>query len=214
MTKIPHNYAKGVASLGQYSPESAFWAFNYVANFVYPKYSLAINDVKSAQSELEGTFISRQETIEKTALALLKNSRGEAVDYLSNYSNEMADLTFKRWKKLGEFLLVKYMDGVVKDENFKPINVGYPDEFKKRIVQEAGDYLKVKKLPGADLREYHEKIAEADTLLKEHKYSEAKEAYQKALELKKDESYPKSQLEKLAKILSEIDELHKKNFSN
>jgi dipeptidase len=214
MTKTPYNYSKGLGSLTQFSWESAFWVFNFVSNFAYPKYSLIINDIQKAQSELEGSFVSRQETIEKTAQTLYKNSRGEAIDYLTKYSNEMADMTYKRWKKLGEDLFVKYMDGVVKDENFKPVNVGYPEAFKKLMVQEAGDAIKVKKLPGADANEYEENIVKADKLLKEKKYSEAKELYQKALALKPAEDYPKTQIEKITKMLAEIDELYKKNFSN
>ncbi len=214
MTKTPYNYSQGLASLGRFNWESAFWAFNFVSNFAYPKYSLIINDIKRVQSELEGSFMSRQETIEKTAMALYKNSKGEAIDYLTKYSNEMGDLTYKRWRKLGEDLLVKYMDGVVKNESFQPINVGYPDAFKKMMIDDQGDAIKMKKLPGADALTYEENILKADELLKEKKYSEAKALYQKASELKPDDSFPKAQVEKIAKMLSDIEELHKKNFSN
>jgi len=106
------------------------------------------------------------------------------------------------------------MDGVVKDEYFKPINVGYPDSFKKYIVDESGDALMVKKLPGADEKSYTNYVDEADKLLKERKYSEAKELYKKAVELKPNENYPKTQIEKIDKLLNGIDELFKKTFSN
>ena len=214
MKKIPHNYSKGLASLSQFNWESAFWVFNFVSNFAYPKYNLVINDIQSVQNELEGVFASRQDEIEQTALSLYKNSKGEAIDYLTNYSHEMAALTYNRWKKLGEYLLLKYMDGVVKDEYFKPINVGYPDSFKKYIVDESGDALMVKKLPGADEKSYTNYVDEADKLLKERKYSEAKELYKKAVELKPNENYPKTQIEKIDKLLNGIDELFKKTFSN
>jgi len=213
MTKTPYNYSQGLASLGRFNWESAFWAFNFVSNFAYPKYNLIINDIKRIQSELEGSFMSRQETIEKTAMALYKSSKGEAIDYLTKYSNEMGDLTYKRWKKLGEDLLVKYMDGVVKNESFQPINVGYPDAFKQLMIKDQGDAIKMKKLPGADASTYEDNILKADNLLKEKKYSEAKGLYQKALELKPTESYPKTQVEKIVTILSEIEELHRKNFT-
>jgi dipeptidase len=214
MKKIPHNYSKGLASLSQFNWESAFWVFNFVSNFAYPKYNLVINDIQSVQNELEGMFASRQDEIEQTALSLYKNSKGEAIDYLTNYSHEMAALTYNRWKKLGEYLLLKYMDGVVKDEYFKPINVGYPDSFKKYIVDESGDALMVKKLPGADEKSFTNYVDEADKLLKERKYSEAKELYKKAVELKPNENYPKTQIEKIDKLLNGIDELFKKTFSN
>jgi dipeptidase len=212
ITETPYNFSHGRASLGQFSWESAFWVFNFVSNFAYPKYSLIIHDIQKVQSELEGQFISRQETIEKTAQALYAKSRGEAIDYLTKYSSEAAKMTYTRWRKLGEDLLVKYMDGVVKDEYFKPVNVGYPDDFKKLMVASEGDAIKVKKLPGADAVAYEENIRRADESLKQKKYSEAKELYQKALDLKPSESYPKTQVEKLIKILSEIEALHQANF--
>ena len=213
ITEIPYNYAHGRASLGKFSWESAFWVFNFVSNFAYPKYSLVIHDIQKVQNELEGTFLSRQETIEKTAQALYAKSRGEAIAYLTGYSSEAAKLTYDRWRKLGEDLLVKYMDGVVKNEFFKPVNVGYPEEFKKLLVQEGGDAIKVKKLPGSDERAYQQNIQTADELVAQRKYSDAKEFYKKALELKQSEIYPKSQIEKLDKILKEIDTLHKSNFT-
>ncbi|MBA4311103.1 MAG: dipeptidase [Chlorobiaceae bacterium] len=213
ISSVPYNYAKGRGSLGQFSWESAFWVFNSVSNFAYPKYSLIIDDIRDVQSELEGSFLANQEMVEKTALALLKSSRGEAISYLTKYSCDMGDATYKRWKKLGEELLVKYMDGVVKDEYFKPVNVGYPDLFKKYIVQESGEALKVKKLPGADILTYEEQIQTGNKQLNDKKYTEAKDAYKKALDAKPGEVYPKTQIEKIDKILSEMESLHKSIFT-
>jgi hypothetical protein len=212
ITKIPYNYSKGVGSMAEFTWESAFWVFNFVSNWVYPRYSIAINDVKDVQNELEGLFFSRQETVEKTALSFYKNSKGEAIDYLNMYSNDMANMAIKRWKKLGEHLIQKFIDGVVKDENAKTTNVGYPEQFKKRIVDESGDWFKVKKIAGEDKRSYVEIIKEADNLLKERKYTEAKVLYDKGLKLMPDENYPKTQIEKINKMMSEIENLHKKNF--
>jgi dipeptidase len=213
ITKVPYNYARGRGSLGQFSWESAFWVFNSVSNFAYPKYSLIIDNIKDVQNELEGTFLAKQEMVEKTALALLKNSRGEAINYLTNYSCDMGDLTYKRWKKLGEELLVKYMDGVVKDEYFKPVNVGYPDPFKKYMVDESGNALKMVKLPGTDIAAYEEHLLQGDKQLADKKYTEAKESYKKASEAKPAESYPKAQIEKIDKVLNELETLHKSIFA-
>jgi dipeptidase len=212
ITKIPHNYVQGLGSMADFTWESAFWVFNFVSNWTYPRYSLAINDIKIVQNELEGNFISKQESIEKTALALYKNSKGEAVDYLTKYSNDMADMTVKHWMKLGEHLIQKFMDGVVKNEFAKPTNVGYPDDFKKKIVDESGDLLKVKKLPGEDKRTYENSIKEADELLKEKNFTEAKALYEKALKLIPNEAYPKNQLEKIDSIIADIDTLYKSKF--
>ena len=76
--------------------------------------------------------------------------------FLTWYSTTTADESVDRWKQLGEFLIVKYSDGVVrkeKDGKFldngyglgaSPDSPGYSEEFYRAIVKEAGDRLKVK----------------------------------------------------------------------
>ena len=130
--------------LSQFTWDSAFWVFNFVANFSYPRYSVVIDDVKKIQNEIEGKYFALQENIESTALSLLKNSKGEAIEYLTTYSIASAEQTYKTWKQFGEHLILKYMDGLSKTEFFKPKNIGYREEFKKMIVEESGESLKMK----------------------------------------------------------------------
>lgn len=212
MTKVPYNFSHGVGSLSQFTWDSAFWVFNFVANFSYPRYSVVIDDVKMKQNELEGRYFAQQENIESTALSLLKNSKGEAIEYLTNYSISSAEDTYKTWKQFGEHLLLKYMDGLSKTEFFKPKNIGYPEEFKKLIVEESGDALKMKTIITDQTAVYNENIKMADKLLNEKKYSEAKEYYEKALAIKPTENYPKEKIDKLNSILGTIEELHKNTF--
>ncbi len=190
INKIPYCYSHEVGSLSKFSWDSAFWIFNFVANFSYPRYSVVIGDVQKVQNEIEGEYLAQQENIESTALSLLKNSKGEAIEYLTNYSLSSAENTIKEWKHLGENLILKYMDGLAKDEFFKPKNIGYSDEFKKMIVEESGESLKMKTIVTDHTVEYNENIKKADELLKEKKYEEAKSLYEKALTLKPNEEYP------------------------
>jgi dipeptidase len=212
MSKTPYNYSKGVGSLSQFTWDSAFWVFNFVANFSYPRYSIVIDDVKKTQNEIEGKYFAQQENIESTALSLLKNSKGEAIEYLTNYSILSAEQTYKTWKQFGEHLILKYMDGLSKTEFFKPKNIGYSDEVKKMIVDESGESLKMKTILTDQTYSYNENIKEADELLKEKKYEEAKSLYEKALEIKPNENYPKEKIDKINSILSSIEELHKNTF--
>jgi dipeptidase len=94
-TDISGHFKHGVASLKQFSWESAFWVFNFVSNYAYPKYSLIIDDIKTEQSKHEGFYIAEQQNVEKKALTLLKNSRSEAVEFLTNHSKETADKLVK-----------------------------------------------------------------------------------------------------------------------
>jgi hypothetical protein len=212
MTRTPYNFSKGVGSLSKFTWDAAFWVFNFVSNFSYPRFSIVIDDVKKVQNELEGYYLAQQKTVDETALSLLKNSRGEAIEYLTNYSVGSGEKTYKRWKQLGEELLQKNIDGISKTEFSLPKNIGYPDHFKKRIVEESGDKLKMKEIVIDPELAYNQNIIKADQLVVEKKYSEAKSFYQKALEIKPSEVYPKQKIEKIESILGAIDQIHKSTF--
>ncbi|MCX7610194.1 MAG: hypothetical protein N2043_01225, partial [Ignavibacterium sp.] len=211
-TKIPYNFQQGLGSLNKYHSDAAFWIFNFVSNYAYPKFSIVKDDIQKVQSELEGKFHARQKSIEDAAQVLLKESQAKAIDYLTNYSNEMAKITIERWRKLGEDLIVKHLDGIKKNEYGNPVNIGYSKEFKKYIVEESGDKYKMKKLPTELNEEYASAIKNADSLLKSKKYDEAKKEFQKALSIKPEDESVKSKLNKIEELLKRIDELHKENF--
>jgi dipeptidase len=214
ITDLPHNYKVGLASLSKFNWDSIFWVFNAVSNFAYPRYSLIIEDLQRKQNELEGLYLSRQETIEKTAQSLLNKSRGEAIDYLTKYSIECGNNTYNTWKKFFEYVNMKYMDGVVKDEYGKPIRVGYPEEFKELIAKVDGDRIKVKKLqPEIDM-EYKSNIDKGEKCLKNWDYKEARTYFEEALKLKPAESYAKQKIEKIDEILASIEQLHNTKFKN
>lgn len=214
ITKAPYNFGEGVASLSKFSWDSAFWVFNFVSNFAYPKFSMVIDDVQKVQNDLEGKFISRQKSIENAALALYKDSPGKAIDHLTNYTNEMAEITIKRWKKLGEDLILNYIDGIAKTEFYRPKNIGYPDEFKKLIVDESGDKFKMKKLSVEVEEEYRTALQKAEKLLTDKKYSEAKKAFEKVLELKPADENTKKQISLIDEAIAKIEEIHNEKFNS
>jgi len=100
------------------------------------------------QRELENAFVADQPEIDAAAVALYKNSPQLARDYLTNYSTAQTERTMNRWRKLGQDLLVKYMDGNTKDEMKNVQHVGYPDSWYRRIANDTGDRLKMRKLEG------------------------------------------------------------------
>ncbi|MDZ7331675.1 MAG: C69 family dipeptidase [candidate division KSB1 bacterium] len=144
--QVPHSFAVGTGSFDEFSWESAFWVFNFVANYAYSRYSDMIKDIQKVQRELEGKFFADQSEIEAAALALYKQSPQLARDYLTEYSVKQGDATVQRWKKLGEFLLYKYLDGNVKNELGKVTHPGYPESWYRRIVNETGEHFKMKSL--------------------------------------------------------------------
>ncbi|GAB4380594.1 MAG: C69 family dipeptidase [Calditrichia bacterium] len=144
--EVPKSFAVGTASFQEFSWESAFWVFNFVANFAYTRYSDMIQDIRIIQQELEGKFLSRQAEIDQAALQLYRQASQLARDFLTDYSVKQGEEVTRRWKKLGEFLLYKYLDGNVKDELGRVTHPGYPMEWYRRIVDENGENYRMKKL--------------------------------------------------------------------
>jgi dipeptidase len=145
---VPKSFAVGTGDFYHFNWESGFWVFNWVANFAYSRYSDMIKDIKIVQREIEGRFFSDQERVEKAALALFEKAPGLAIDYLTKYSVDSANNTVKRWRKLGESLLMKYLDGNVRDAQGNVTHPGYPESWYRRVIQETGDHFMMKKLPG------------------------------------------------------------------
>ena len=154
-TEVPHEMAVGNGDLLNFSWTSAFWIHNWVSNMVYSRYSDMSEDMKKVQTALEDRFRTSQPEVEEKALALYKKSKPEAVDYLTQYSNNLVREGISEWKKLGEYLMVKYIDGVIKKEEngtFKrnpygqpafPNRPGYSNQFYRKIVEQTGDKYKV-----------------------------------------------------------------------
>ena len=140
--EAPRTFATGVATLTHFSWDSAFWVFNWVANYAYSRYSDMIVDIQKVQRELEGQFLAAQEGVEKEAGALYVQSPERARDYLTRYSVAAGDGVTARWRRLGEDLLVKYMDGNVKDEKGEPQHPPHSEAWYRRIVSERGDVLR------------------------------------------------------------------------
>ncbi len=148
--KVPHNFAVGTGDFQHFTWESAFWVFNFVSNYSYLRYNAMIKDVQKVQRELEGKFAADLPGIDNAAVKLYKESPQLAIDYLTEYSVEIASLTVNRWKKLGEFLIYKYLDGNVKDELGNVTKPGYPKFWYRNIVNKTGDQFEIKKLEGEE----------------------------------------------------------------
>lgn len=145
ITKIPECFSTDNGSLLEYSSTSAFWTYNWVANYAYSKYSYMLPDIKKVQTKWEKDFNILVPAIDKVAVGMTET---DARAFLSDFSVAQAQNSTNSWRKLGEYLLVKYMDGNIKKEdkngfiqnesNIPPsiIRAGYPEEFLRKMVQE------------------------------------------------------------------------------
>jgi dipeptidase len=146
--EVPKSYAVGAANFSQFSWDSAFWVFNFVSNWTYSRYSDMIVDVRNVQRELEARYVSDQPEIEKAAMKLYEQSPLLARDYLTKYSTGVGDDAVARWKKLGEFLMWKYLDGNVRDAQGQVTHPSYSEDWRRRIAKDRGDQLKARVLVG------------------------------------------------------------------
>lgn len=158
VTNVPECFRPGNGSLTEFSWTSAFWIHNWVANMAYHRYNQMIADIRPVQQELEAGFDRMQPAIDRAAEELYGRNPEEAVRFLTWYSDSQAEKATARWKKLGEYLLVKYIDGNVKKEAngrfldngyglpASPDFPGYPEDYYRRIVESAGERLEVKEI--------------------------------------------------------------------
>ena len=150
-TVVPACYAAENTDPVTFSWNSSFWVFNWVANMVYPKYSLVIDDMRKVQNTLESSIYEQSKTVEAEALAAMENSPRYAKKILNDFTCDAAETALAEWKKFGEFIIVKYNDFVVKPEEngrFKRSSTGigatvkrpgYPEMYRKQIVEQTGD---------------------------------------------------------------------------
>lgn len=156
-TEVPYSYAANGADYVTFSWDSAFWIYQWVSNMVYPRYAMMIGDLRKVQNELEDYYTLNQPAVEKVASDLYAKNPAESVKFLTTYTGVSAQQAFEAWKKLGEYLIVKYNDGVItrtnKDGSFERNNIGQPtgvirpgytEEFLKEYVKQTGDRYKVK----------------------------------------------------------------------
>ena len=131
---VPKPYATG--SLQEFSWNSAWWTFNFAANFANLRYDMMINDIQKVQHKLESQFIAETDSIEKRAKKLYKEDKEKMQDFLTRYSVTRGEKAHKQWKELGEQLICKYNDGYVKNKQGRPEMRGYSKEWYRRAVED------------------------------------------------------------------------------
>ena len=158
MNRVPNCYRREISDLYTLNWESAFWVNNWVANQAYNRFSLIYPDVVKVQNEIEDAYPAMTQAIEKRAATALKESPSQAVEILSAFSDSVSQAATDRYRKLGEYIFVKNLDGRQrKEENgsFKRTEYGYPvspnspgysKEYYKRIVDETGTKFINKKM--------------------------------------------------------------------
>ena len=117
ITEIPESMSEKNGSILDFSWTSAFWINNWVASMVYPRYSMLYPEVKKRQGKLEQEFFNDVEKTDLYIAQLVKEGKSEDVrTFLNQFCQNEADKAINTWRKLGEYLMVKYLDDAIKGE--------------------------------------------------------------------------------------------------
>ena len=148
--EAPKAFAEGTGTFSEFNWDSAFWTFNFVSNYTYTytRWSDMIVDVQKVQREFEGNFLADQAEVDRAALDLYKQNPALARDYLTQYAAKNTEKLMVRWKKLGEFLIWKYLDGNVRSEKGEVTHPKAPEDWLRGIVKGHGDVIKMRKVEG------------------------------------------------------------------
>ncbi len=147
---LPESYTVG--NLNHFSWDSAWWVFNFVANFANIRYRPMIKDIQTVQHELESNLLAAQASVEQQALKLYESDPDQMRRYLTDYSVTHAEQIVRRWRELGEYLICKYNDGYIRDEAGRPQEAGYTLEWLRRVLRERPEQFRLPEKP-ADLPE-------------------------------------------------------------
>ncbi|MGB7063382.1 MAG: C69 family dipeptidase [Candidatus Zixiibacteriota bacterium] len=138
---VPKSFATG--SIRKFSWDSAWWVFNFVANFANLRYSWMLPEIQEVQGDIEETFMALQPLVEKTAVEIYRSDPDLLTRYLTHYSVTHGEKVVSRWRELGEYLITKYNDGYVKDENGRAQEKGYPETWLKEVLKSRPDQFRL-----------------------------------------------------------------------
>ena len=154
-TTVPKSLDEKTADLLTLSWDSMFWVNNYVANQAYNRYSQMIPDIRRVQGELENELSTRVAGLDSE---LAGKDLAAASVHLNNLTDVAAENVTKRYKDLGDYLFVKFLDGNIKKEKdgqfersadgmpVQPTFGGYNERYFRSIVNDAGERLKVREV--------------------------------------------------------------------
>jgi hypothetical protein len=93
-------------------------------------------DIQQKQNQLENLMVAKQDSIEQEALKLPQKQR---IPFLTNYSAQTGEWVHQQWLDLGDFIITKYNDGYIKDENNRIQTKGYSEAWLRFVRDQDPD---------------------------------------------------------------------------
>lgn len=142
---VPECFAEGNGDSYTFSPTSAWWTFNLVANWAYTKYSRMYPHIRETQQIWDDKFNTQIAGVDAEAAAM---SEEDAKQFLTSYSCSQAENMVADWQRLYLYLVTKFIDGQErKEENgqFKrnpygnscgPSRLAMPENWLRKVAPE------------------------------------------------------------------------------
>ena len=142
---VPECFEQGNGDSYTFSPTSAWWTFNMVANWAYTKYSRMYPHIRELQQAWDDKFNTQVAGVDEQAASLDDEA---ARAFLTNYSCSQAENLVADWQRLYIYLITKFIDGQErKEENgqFKrnpygnscgPNRLAMPEKFLRMVAPE------------------------------------------------------------------------------
>ena len=142
---VPECFAEGNGDSYTFSPTSAWWTFNLVANWAYTKYSRMYPHIRETQQVWDEKFNTQIAGLDEKVAGM---NEEDARAFLTSYSCSQAENLVADWQRLYIYLVTKFIDGQErKEENgqFKrnpygnscgPNRLHFPESFLRKIAPE------------------------------------------------------------------------------
>ena len=142
---VPECFAEGNGDSYTFSPTSAWWYFNMVANWAYTKYNRMYPHIRELQQAWDDKFNTQIAGVDAEAAEL---SDADARAFLTSYSCSQAENLVADWQRLYFYLITKFIDGQErKEENGQfirnsygqstgPNRISFPDHYLRAIAPE------------------------------------------------------------------------------
>ena len=149
----PAFYGKGpqdgvIPPMMTFNPQSAFYAFNLVANWAYSRWSLIYPEVLSAITAKEQAYHAAVQQLDEQALRQLQQPNADVaavVETLTKWSADEGDRLVRDWNALFGQLFVKYRDGYLITANEDNLacgcnagSAGYPNAWLSKMAETKG----------------------------------------------------------------------------
>jgi len=138
---VPKSFRTGKFS--EFTWESAFWIFNFVANFANLRFNQMAPEITAVQQDIESTYVAVQPALDRAAMELHETDPDMMVRFLTDYCVSQAEMMIERWRDLAKYLIVKYNDGYVQNEPGRAEQDGYPEAWLRTVLEHRAEELKL-----------------------------------------------------------------------